>query len=68
MLGRRRHRTTRRRKRHEHDHSITPSGITGGATAVAAGESQSCAAVDGGGKCWGDNLTGRWATARSSNV
>jgi len=34
-------------------------GLTSGVTAIALGESHSCAIVNGGAKCWGDNSNGQ---------
>ncbi len=38
---------------------VAVSGLTSGVTAIATGYSHSCAVINGGVKCWGDNANGQ---------
>jgi hypothetical protein len=49
---------------------VQVSGLTTGATAVAAGTTQTCAVVSGGAQCWGANSNGELGdgTSNASSV
>jgi alpha-tubulin suppressor-like RCC1 family protein len=46
---------------------VAVSGITSGATQIAAGWSHSCAVVNGGMRCWGENNTGQLGTPTTNS-